>query len=144
MNNNEEQLLYIKQLEEENRRLKVSNKGLHKNIEGLLEGKTKLERRLGGFKRRFGNASIKFSGVSRKTGQEMTWTINSYGEILKEWWNNDGANLMPDDAVAHNIFIDGEPVSDRKFSDLMSELNIRYWDKFAKGFPARERVEEER
>ena len=38
MNNIEEQLLYIKQLEEENQRLKLSNKSLRKNIEGLMEG----------------------------------------------------------------------------------------------------------
>lgn len=144
MNNIEEQLLYIKQLEEENQRLKLSNKSLRKNIEGLMEGQKKLEKRLGGFRRRFGTANITFSGVSRKTGQETTWTINSYEEIMKEWWNNAGINLMPADAVAHNISVDGEPVSDRKFSELMSELTARYWDKFAKGFPAREHVEEER
>lgn len=128
----DEQKLYIQQLEEENKRLKLANKGLRRNNEGLMEGQKKLERRLGSFKRKFGAASITFSGISRQTEEETTWTINSYEEILKEWWNNDGANLMWDDEIAHNISIDGVSFSDRPFSELMDEINIRYWAKFEK------------
>lgn len=128
----DEQQLYIKQLEEENKRLKLANKGLRRNNEGLMEGQKKLEKRLGSFKRKFGAASITFSGISRKTEEETTWTINSYEEILKEWWNNDGKNLMLDDEIAHNISIDGVSFSDRPFSELMDEINIRYWAKFEK------------
>lgn len=46
MENKQEMELYIKQLEEENLRLKISNKSLRTNNKGLLNGHNKLQRDL--------------------------------------------------------------------------------------------------
>lgn len=50
----EETKLYIKQLEDENLRLKLSNKSLRKNNQGLLQGLNKISGQLYRYKKKYG------------------------------------------------------------------------------------------
>lgn len=65
----EEMELYIKQLEDENLRLKLSNKSLRTNNKSLLEGNKKLQSQIGKFK--------------SKRIQELKKRIDEYYEILQ-------------------------------------------------------------
>lgn len=53
--NNEETILYIKQLEDENRRLLISNRSLRTNNKGLLRGVQKLQRTIKEIKEKYKN-----------------------------------------------------------------------------------------
>lgn len=53
--NYEEMENYVCQLEEENTRLKQSNKSLRTNNRGLLDGLNKISRELSRYKKKYGN-----------------------------------------------------------------------------------------
>lgn len=46
--------LYVEQLEQENRRIKLSNKSLRTNNKGLLQGINKLPKELSKYKEKYG------------------------------------------------------------------------------------------
>lgn len=55
MNELEELKIYVQQLEEENLRLKHSNKSLRNNNNGILKGLNKIQSELSKYKKRYGS-----------------------------------------------------------------------------------------
>lgn len=67
-------------------------------------------------------------GTENVEGQKVHWKFESGAAVLKQWWDEDTADLPGGDDAVFLFIVEGRQIPfSGDFSTLIQELEIEYW-----------------